>query len=135
MTAIKPVYQALSHPDLLRKCLHGKTQNVNESLNNVVWSRIPKNVFVGKDTLELGVRDAVIVSNDGNVGRIKVLQELGLSDVGKNTITALQKFDVVRLRQAELAAEAMTKESRVKKRRLLLGETEGDDEQYIPGGF
>ncbi|KAG8310792.1 hypothetical protein J6590_056629 [Homalodisca vitripennis] len=42
----------------------------------------PKNVFVGLETLDLGVMDAVIVFNDGNVGRVKVLQELGVSDLG-----------------------------------------------------
>ena len=30
MEAIKPIYRDLSQPDLLKKCLHGKTQNVNE---------------------------------------------------------------------------------------------------------
>ena len=44
MMAIKPVYQDLAHRDLLKKCLTGKTQNVNESFNNVVWTRVPKNV-------------------------------------------------------------------------------------------
>lgn len=29
---IKPTFNALSYPSLLRKCLHGKTLNVNESL-------------------------------------------------------------------------------------------------------
>uniref|UniRef100_A0A1B6GFF5 Uncharacterized protein n=1 Tax=Cuerna arida TaxID=1464854 RepID=A0A1B6GFF5_9HEMI len=100
-----------------------------------MWSRISKKMFVGLDTLKLGFRDAVIVFNDMNIGRVRVLQELGVSDLGKNTITALQKFDVVRLRQAERAAEAMTKESRVKKRIQLLGETVEDDDQYVQGGF
>lgn len=135
MTAIKPTFQALAHPDLLRKCLHGQTQNVNESFNNVVWTRVPKNVFAGLDTLELGIRDAAVVFNDGNVGRLRILQEFGVADLGRHTITALQRFDKVRLRQAELAAEAMTKVNRIKKRRQLLGEEVEDDPQYIPGGF
>lgn len=33
MTSIKPVYRDLTQPALLSKCLHGRTQNVNESLN------------------------------------------------------------------------------------------------------
>lgn len=53
MEAIRPVFKDLIHPTLLRRCLQGKTQNVNESFNNVVWSRLPKNVFVGLKTLEL----------------------------------------------------------------------------------
>lgn len=36
MKTIKPVYKDLSEPSLLRKCLHGMTQNQNESFNNIV---------------------------------------------------------------------------------------------------
>ena len=74
MLAIKPVFQDLAHPELLKRCLKDKTQNANESFNNVVWSRIPKNVFVGMSTLELGVLDAVITFNDGYSGRLQVLE-------------------------------------------------------------
>ncbi|MBS0018947.1 MAG: hypothetical protein KFE20_00220 [Candidatus Sulcia muelleri] len=42
MEAIRPVFKDLVNPTLLRRCLHGKIQNVNESFNNVVWSRLPK---------------------------------------------------------------------------------------------
>jgi hypothetical protein len=51
---IKPIFQSLAHPDLLKKCLHGRTQNPNESFNNVIWTRIPKNVFVGKKYYKRG---------------------------------------------------------------------------------
>ena len=33
---IKPVFMNLSSEELLTKCLHGKTQNNNESLNGVM---------------------------------------------------------------------------------------------------
>ena len=51
---VKPIYERLSEPSLLEKCLHGKTQNQNEALNGMIWQRIPKEVFVHRDTLELG---------------------------------------------------------------------------------
>jgi hypothetical protein len=44
---IKPIYQRLSQDDLLEKCLHGKTQNQNESLTAMIWQRVPKEIFVG----------------------------------------------------------------------------------------
>ncbi|GFT56013.1 uncharacterized protein TNCV_3116991 [Trichonephila clavipes] len=53
--------------DLLKKCLHGRTQNPNESFNKCIWERIPKTVFVGIETLKFGVMDAVICFNDGYV--------------------------------------------------------------------
>ena len=34
---LTPVFQDLSKDELLNKCLHGQTQNNNESLNNVIW--------------------------------------------------------------------------------------------------
>ena len=43
---IAPVFshKDLGSGELLQKCLHGQTQNVNESLNNVIWMRCPKRV-------------------------------------------------------------------------------------------
>ncbi|GFV30728.1 uncharacterized protein TNCV_951491 [Trichonephila clavipes] len=40
-----PIFRDLFHPDLLKKCLHEKTQNPNESFHNVIWSRVPKATF------------------------------------------------------------------------------------------
>ena len=39
---VKPIFVNLSEDDLLEKCLHGKTQNQNESFNGMIWQRIPK---------------------------------------------------------------------------------------------
>ncbi|GFS48717.1 uncharacterized protein TNCV_3444411 [Trichonephila clavipes] len=34
--AMRPVFRDLANPELLKKCLHGGTQNPNESVNNVI---------------------------------------------------------------------------------------------------
>ena len=39
---VKPVFKRLSEDSLLEKCLDGKTQNQNESLNGMIWERVPK---------------------------------------------------------------------------------------------
>ena len=39
---LKPIFAELSDESLLEKCLHGKTQNQNESFNSIIWDRIPK---------------------------------------------------------------------------------------------
>jgi hypothetical protein len=44
---VKPIFQDLATDDLLRRCLHGTTQNQNESFNNGVWSYLPKSTFIG----------------------------------------------------------------------------------------
>ncbi|KAJ8886175.1 hypothetical protein PR048_012384, partial [Dryococelus australis] len=69
MLVVKPVYRDLAHPDLLRKLIHGKTQNSNE---------LPKNVVVGLKTLQWGVNEGVISLNEGNFGRLTVLQEIDI---------------------------------------------------------
>ena len=40
--AILPIYQDLCKHENLIKCLHGKTQNANESFNGMIWNRVPK---------------------------------------------------------------------------------------------
>lgn len=42
LEAIRPTFVDLSDPALLKRCLHGKTQNQNESFNNMIWTRIHK---------------------------------------------------------------------------------------------
>ena len=44
---------------MLKKCLHGKTQNANESFNGTIWNRIPKATHVGLSTLCSWVSDAI----------------------------------------------------------------------------
>ena len=70
--------QRLSDDALLEKCLHGKTQNQNESLNGMVWQRIPKEVFVGKETLEFGLYDAIAHFNMGAKTVLLVYEALGI---------------------------------------------------------
>ena len=49
-----------------------QTQNSNKAINSVIWKRCPKDVFVGRQTLELGVSSAVISYNDGASGLLNV---------------------------------------------------------------
>ena len=65
--AIMPIFQELSKPVLLEKCLHEKTQNCNEAPNAFIWKRLPKDVFVGP-LLEMGVCSVIINFNSGTNG-------------------------------------------------------------------
>ena len=62
---IRPTYLELSKESELVKCLHGKTQNTNESFNGMIWGRIPKDTFVSLPCLQFGVYDAVSNFNIG----------------------------------------------------------------------
>ena len=35
---VKPIFRELQDEKLLSKCLHGKTQNQNESFNGMIWN-------------------------------------------------------------------------------------------------
>ena len=50
---------------LLEKCLHGKTQKPNESLNQLIWKRCPKDIFVESTALCVGVASAVLYFYNG----------------------------------------------------------------------
>ena len=75
---ILPIFQATSTTELLGKCLHGKTQNCNETLNGFIWKRLPKDVFVGPHVLEIGVCSAILNFNSGTHSIIKVFDKLGM---------------------------------------------------------
>ncbi|GFT51656.1 uncharacterized protein TNCV_2633101 [Trichonephila clavipes] len=114
--AMRPMFRDLSHPDLLKKCLHGKTQNPNESFHNVIWSRVPKATFVQIETLSLGVYDAVCSFNDGNVLKLKMFQKMGV-EPGEFSVSAMKLLDRERLMKAIYAFSGRSKKIRKDKRR------------------
>ena len=81
---LKPIFVDLTKDELLLKCVHGLTQNNNESINNVIWKRVPKDIYVGREVLEMGVASAVINYNQGLNGICNVYNELSM-EVGKFT--------------------------------------------------
>ena len=50
------------------KCIQSKTPCNNKSLNGMVWKKCPKDVYVGKYSLEMGVSSAVICFNESRNG-------------------------------------------------------------------
>ena len=74
-----PIYNRLQDDQLLSKCLHGKTQNLNDTLNAIIWSRVPKNTFVSRETVEIGIYSAVIHFHDGSKGILDFLTEFSLT--------------------------------------------------------
>lgn len=77
---IKPIFMDLTNDELSKKCLYRKTQNSNDSINNVIWKSWPKYIYVGRIVLEIGTPSAVINFNEENSGNIKrVFKELGIN--------------------------------------------------------
>ena len=73
---IRPLWLRLSDNGLIEKCLHGRTQNVNEAFNAYVWKRAPKYIFVSKNVLDMSVVSAVVAFNDGASGALKIMKKL-----------------------------------------------------------
>ena len=135
---VKPVYKRLSEDELLQKCLHGKTQNQNESFNGLIWQRIPKEVFVGKDLLELGLFDAVAHFNMGSQSVLQLYEALGIKP-GAFTMKGCEEMNKDRLRVAEYHERETSK----KRRKVQRGEKKRKDDKskdaegltYGPGQF
>ena len=96
---IKPIFSFtdLAADDLLARCVDGETQNANEALNQVIWKRLPKDVFVGRSTLEIGVYSAIIGYNDGYEGLLKVIECCGL-EPGVYTKRFFSREDINRVK-------------------------------------
>lgn len=137
LEAIEPVYKGLTDDSLLRKCLHGGTQNVNESFNRSIWQRIPKTEFVGMRSLQIGVYDAIICFNGGAMSRKGVLENMGLKP-GANMVKAMLQIDHERVATSEKAILQSSMEARIMKRnRKRKREDKEMEEQddYGPGMF
>lgn len=134
MTEIKPIFKDLASPELLKKCLHGGTQNPSESLNNMIWSRVPKKTFVMRNTLEFGVYEALACFNLGNIARCKVLAKLGIVP-GVNCVSVLKTLDEARIAKAEKAIQEIEKKCRQKStlaKRRLEDEFEAEEDPDNP---
>ena len=63
---------------MLEKCLHGKTQNANESSNGMIWNRVLKATHVGLDVLSVGVYDAISNFNYGEKVALYIMELLNI---------------------------------------------------------
>ena len=138
LKVVKPVFERLSEDSLLDKCLDGKTQNQNESLNGVIWDNLPKTVFVGSDTLHLGIYNAVATFNIGCQASLNILKEAGI-EPGKFCTKEMRCTDLVRVQKANYKAKEEIKVRRkiiraARKHRSDKAE-EKEGVTYAPGSF
>ena len=134
------IFRDLSNETLLEKCLHGYSQNDNETINSVIWKKCPKHVFVFKKVLEIAVESATIEFNEGSNGLKPVFYDLGLS-FGYFIKKDLNKKDNLRIRQSERKSCDHGK-ARQKRLRVLAknwtdkeNQAEGDKPFYSTGQF
>lgn len=112
---IIPVYVRLSNNELLKRCSEGKTQNANESLHGVIWTKCPKTVFTAKRKVEAAVGEGISIYNEGHLLTMtQLMKKVGLSP-GTNTASHAKKRDSQRLK----IRKARTTEKYKKYRKLL----------------
>ncbi|KAJ8876157.1 hypothetical protein PR048_024066 [Dryococelus australis] len=116
---MKPIFRDLSEPELLKKCLRGRTQNPNESVNSVIWNRFPKTTFIGVRTLHFGVWDAVASFNEGNLVMCNVSERLGYPP-GRNCVQAMKRLDGDQIDEAKRVVKNIEMKARQKRKAVKL---------------
>ncbi|GFV75201.1 uncharacterized protein TNCV_3190501 [Trichonephila clavipes] len=133
----------LSHPALLKKCLGGKTQNPNESLNSLIWKFCPKTIGSRLQIAEIAANLATSVFNDGNQILITILEKFGLK-INRNVCVPLAERDnrrnfyrrifTSRQRLLESSFEAR-RAKKIKKSKEIELFQEQEGISYYPGEF
>jgi hypothetical protein len=138
MDVIKPVFKDLSHPDLLKRCVGGRTQNANESLNGLIWKFCPKTSNSGRHIVTIAVNIAVACFNDGKQAFISIFKELGLA-CGQSIIDHVAAADELRMKTADKRKSDCSFSARIAKRQKKKKENENniieEGQFYNPGAF
>lgn len=136
---VKVEYMKLTDEKELAKCMHGKTQNANESFNSLIWERAPKSRYCGLSKLKLCVYDAVSHFNYGGQCVLDTLKLLNVANPGIYTTNMVRDMNMTRKYNAGYKAKASSKV----KRKIIRGlkKKKADKNQkkegttYEPGGF
>ena len=60
---------------------HSKTQNCNEPLNGMIWNLVLKSTHIGLDIFSVGVYDAIVHFNNGEIAALDIMDYLRLIQV------------------------------------------------------
>ncbi|GFV72242.1 uncharacterized protein TNCV_637041 [Trichonephila clavipes] len=118
----KPVFKDLSHLKLLRRCLWGKTQNANESLNSLIWKYSPKLIGSGIN-VKIAAFIAACEYNDGSKNRIDLMCALNLK-INKTNVLNCVNIDKVRKSSAKRQVSKTSFEARKAKKLKILKQIE-----------
>ena len=64
---LEPIYKRMTEDHLLSRCLSGKTQNANEALHSLIWSRCSKENFASRRRVQFAVFTAIREFNSGPI--------------------------------------------------------------------
>ena len=135
---LEPIFRNLSADSLLKKCLHGQTQNVNEALHRVIWQKCPKEVYTARSLIEIATASAVINFNEGAGGAENVLKRLDIAP-GRFMERQGRKRNLERLNDSLKKATSKGKQRRKKLRSTKKGfedkEKEVEGDVYASGAY
>ena len=138
---LKPIYARLGSPALLEKCLerlYSRYQNANESLHATVWKLCPKELFLGKRSVEIACSIAVSRYNDGACALLSLSKKVELS-TSSFCRHLLRKKDRCHVQKSKYKSsehgKALIRKSRKKRKGLEDTEKEREGPVYVPGGF
>ena len=109
---VKEVYVRLGHPDLLDRCLQGKTQNANESLHSKVWLKCPKTGFVGLMRVCAATCLAIAEFNQGIGSTVTRSYAIMGLQCGSRLKVSAAEADNRQLRESVRQVQASTMEAR-----------------------
>ena len=127
---IKPVFTELSKRELLEKCVLGATQNQNESLNNINWSRSPKTGFGSRKTVGIAVQLDVVTFNYDLEGLSPLFQNLFGSSPRGFTASYITSSDSKRIKKPVQKAEQTGQKRRKMMRPAALSTEETSTTQF-----
>lgn len=136
---VLPLYKRLSAEHLLKRCALGKTQNANESLHGLIWSKCPKITFTAKRRVEAAVGEGICVYNEGYlITMTNLLVQAGISP-GSNTARFAREKDCQRLRLRKARSDEKYKRYRKLVKAAKIAEEEKkiakEGKTYQAGGF
>ena len=111
---LEPLYtNRLASFELLSRCLPGVTQNVLESINSILWQKVPKHKFHGTKRVHIGACRAVTYYNQGATSKFSVLTLMPLH-LFHNTLEVARGKDQQRLKGLEKKSQKVEEQKKQK---------------------
>ncbi|GFU23621.1 uncharacterized protein TNCV_2909831 [Trichonephila clavipes] len=86
LTKIVPIFQRLVSDSLLKGCARCLTQNSNEELHSVIWSKCSKETSAKSRRVNIAVSEAVSEYNFGTLKALKEIQKAANLDLGEEAV-------------------------------------------------
>ena len=93
---IMPLYQRLASDQLLQRCTKGRTQNPNEALHSIVWTYCPKEIFMSKMKIDMGVLMAMMEFNMGCEKILEVIHRIRGESISSSALSISKQRDLIR---------------------------------------